>query len=68
MNVRAVLAQAAKQLAPVSDTPALDAELLLAQVTGWNRARIMVEKQAELHQPQLEAYSQLTQRRSCGAG
>lgn len=66
MNVRAVLAQAAKQLAPVSDTPALDAELLLAQVTGWNRARIMVEKQAELHQPQLEAYSQLTQRRSCG--
>ena len=66
MMVRAALAQAAEQIAPVSDTPALDAELLLARISGWNRARIMVEKQSELPATMLAPFQTLIERRGRG--
>lgn len=44
MSVRAALADAARQLADVSETPRLDAELLMAQALGVPRETLLLER------------------------
>lgn len=60
------LTAAAEQLRACSDSPRLDAELLLAQVMGWSRARLIVEREAELSAAQHEQFQALCARRSAG--
>ncbi len=43
MSVRAALAQAAQQLEPISDTPRLDAELLMAHALGVERSVVLLD-------------------------
>jgi release factor glutamine methyltransferase len=57
------LAWATDQLRATSDTPRLDAELLLAHVLGWPRARLLAERRAALPDEQRSAFSALVVRR-----
>lgn len=62
-NIAAVLAQA--QL-PGSDSPRLDAELLLAHVLGKSRSYLFTWPQKELSEPEVECFSALLARRRNG--
>ncbi len=58
------LGWAADQLSASSETPRLDAELLLAHALGWGRARLIAEGRQPLAPEQLGAYRQLVARRA----
>ena len=58
-----MLTQAANQLRIASATPGLDAELLLAHVLGWSRARVLAERQARPTEAQQHAFTALIGRR-----
>jgi release factor glutamine methyltransferase len=49
-----------------SESPRLDAELLLAEVTGWARTRFRAFPETELTDKQLEQFHHLVARRSTG--
>ncbi|WP_372955920.1 peptide chain release factor N(5)-glutamine methyltransferase [Marinobacter sp.] len=49
-----------------SDSPRLDAELLLAQVTGWSRTRFRAFPEAALTHAQAEQFHHLVGRRAAG--
>jgi release factor glutamine methyltransferase len=57
------LAWATDQLRLAGDTPRLDAELLLAHVLGWPRARLLAERREPLSDEQWSAFSALVARR-----
>lgn len=59
-GVRAALADAARQLESVSDTPRLDAELLMAHALGTTRDRLLLSR---LDDPAPEAFVALVARR-----
>jgi release factor glutamine methyltransferase len=44
MNIRQQLAEATTRLAPVSDTPRLDAELLMAHALGMERSTLLMDQ------------------------
>jgi len=60
MSVRAALAEATRQLEPVSDTPRLDAELLMAHSLGTTRDMLLLGR---LDDPAPEAFASLVARR-----
>lgn len=66
MLVKDVLAEAGEQLRTVSDSPRLDAELLLGRASGWSRARLVVEQGTELAPEAQQAFGQLLERRIHG--
>jgi release factor glutamine methyltransferase len=45
------------------ETPRLDAELLLAEATGWERARLAAEPEAEIPPPAARRYGEMVRRR-----
>lgn len=45
------------------ETPRLDAELLLAEATGWDRARIAAEPEAELPSAAARSFAEMVRRR-----
>ena len=49
-----------------SDSPQLDAELLLAQVTGWSRTRFRAFPEQQVSQVQAAAFQQLVSKRAAG--
>jgi release factor glutamine methyltransferase len=63
-TIARALAWAAGQLSASSDTPRLDAELLLAHVLGWSRARVLAEGQQPLSAAQHAALRELVARRA----
>ncbi|MEZ2745967.1 peptide chain release factor N(5)-glutamine methyltransferase [Halopseudomonas bauzanensis] len=62
-NIAAVLAQVEL---PGSDSPRLDAELLLAHVLGKSRSYLFTWPQKELSEPEIECFSALLARRQRG--
>jgi len=60
------LLSAARTLAPHSDSPRLDAELLLCGVTGWSRAALIVNGSEPLAVAPRTAFEQLIARRADG--
>lgn len=63
-TVAVLLAWAVQVLGPTSPTPRLDAEILLAHVAGWSRARVLAEHHAVLASAHAEAFSRLVVRRA----
>lgn len=63
-TIAAALADAAERLRPTSPTPRLDAELLLAHVLGWPRARLLAELRSPVPDAQLAAFEELVARRA----
>jgi release factor glutamine methyltransferase len=63
-SVARTLAWATDQLRIASSTPRLDAELLLAHVLGWSRARVLAEGRAPLVDADLTAFRALVARRA----
>jgi release factor glutamine methyltransferase len=49
-----------------SDSPQLDAELLLAQITGWSRTRFRAFPEQQVSQVQAAAFEQLVSKRAAG--
>jgi release factor glutamine methyltransferase len=64
MTIAQVLAWATHDLRAASETPRLDAELLLAHVLGWNRARLLAEARLALTEAQSAAFRSLIARRA----
>lgn len=64
LTIAQCLAWAADQLSASSETPRLDAELLLAHALGWGRARLIAEGRQPLALGQLGGYRQLVARRA----
>jgi HemK-like putative methylase len=64
LSVAQALGWAAGRLQAVSDTPRLDAELLLAHVLGWPRARVLAERRAPLTAAKEAAFYDLVARRA----
>src|SRR5215210_8098415 len=62
MNVHRMLADAARRLAAVSDTPLLDAELLLAHALGVEREQLLLDPPEEFP----DAFDDLIARRERG--
>ncbi|MGQ0558938.1 MAG: peptide chain release factor N(5)-glutamine methyltransferase [Sphingosinicella sp.] len=60
MTVGEVLAAATRRLAEVSETPRLDAELLMAHALGTNRERLLLD---DLHDDTPAAFGSLVERR-----
>lgn len=48
------------------ESPRLDAELLLAEVTGWSRSRFRAFPEVTLDPSQVEAFRQMVERRTAG--
>ncbi len=64
-TVREALAAAADALhASGVETPRLDAELLLAEATGWDRARLAAEPDAEVEPGVARRFGQMVRRRA----
>jgi release factor glutamine methyltransferase len=63
-TIAQALAWATDQLRAASKTPRLDAELLLAHILGWSRARVLAESRASLSSPQQIAFRELVARRA----
>jgi release factor glutamine methyltransferase len=63
-TVAQALSWATNQLRTASQTPRLDAELLLAHILEWSRARVLAERQAPLSQPQQAGLRALIARRA----
>lgn len=62
-NIAALLAEAE---VPGSDSPGLDAELLLAHVLGKSRSYLFTWPQKEVSEPEIERFFTLLARRQCG--
>jgi release factor glutamine methyltransferase len=62
-SVQKLLGEATALLRPASPTARLDAELLLAHVLGWGRARLLAERDFAPSEAQRAAFSALVQRR-----
>src|SRR4051812_29401227 len=60
LNIRVALAAAASSLAPLSATPRLDAELLMAHALGIERAALLLHR---LDEPAPDAFADLLERR-----
>ena len=65
MQIRQVLQQASSRLLH-SDTPTLDAEILLAQVLNKSREFLLTWPESKLDQAQLQAFEQLLEQRASG--
>lgn len=65
-TVRAALAAAGETLQGRSDSPALDASLLLAQLLGWSRGTLQARGDHRLAPAELSAFLALVQRRAIG--
>jgi release factor glutamine methyltransferase len=63
-TIAEALSWASDRLRAASDTPRLDAELLLAHVLGWSRPRVLAERLAPLSQSQQAALRELVARRA----
>jgi release factor glutamine methyltransferase len=63
-TVTQALAWATYDLRATSETPRLDAELLLAHVLGWDRARLLAEARLALTEAQSAAFHSLIARRA----
>jgi release factor glutamine methyltransferase len=63
-SIAQTLVWAADQLRAASDTPRLDAELLLAHLLGWSRARVLAERHHPLTSAQLGRLQELVARRA----
>lgn len=63
-TVGTLLRAATAQLSATSATPRLDAELLLAHVLGWPRARLLAERDDQPAAAQTAAFATLIARRS----
>ena len=63
-TIASMLVSAIHRLDDVSETPRLDAELLLMYVLGWSRARVIVEQQTILSTKQIDAFCSLVARRA----
>jgi release factor glutamine methyltransferase len=63
-TITQALTWATNQLRIASQTPRLDAELLLAHLLDWSRARVLAERQAPLSQAQQVALQALVARRT----
>lgn len=66
MKLGTALREARAALAPTSDSARLDAELLLAQVLGCDRAQLLIRNDEELSPVMLDGYQHLLQRRVSG--
>ena len=66
LTIRHALQDAARQIAPVSDSASLDAQVLLAEVLGVNRAYLLAHGDEVLAAQQAAAYARLVQRRAGG--
>lgn len=64
ITVRQLLAAATRTLRDLSPTPRLDAELLLALVLGWERARLAADYDHTPDQTQVDAFYHLLERRT----
>jgi release factor glutamine methyltransferase len=62
-SIASALARATSTLASTSETPRLDAELLLAEVLGVDRARLVVDSRAELQPSSLARFDEVLARR-----
>ncbi|HSS04848.1 MAG TPA: peptide chain release factor N(5)-glutamine methyltransferase [Solirubrobacterales bacterium] len=63
-SVREALGSAADALAAMGiETPRLDAELLLAEATGWNRARLVAESEAGVPAGAARRFGEMVRRR-----
>lgn len=61
------LTWAARQFSPlITDTPRLDAELLLAHCLNWDRARLHAHPEQTLNESQRQTFEQLTERHAGG--
>src|SRR5262245_35790962 len=58
------LSWASDQLRATSDTPRLDAELLLAHTLGWSRTQVLAERRTPLSLAQQAALRRLVARRA----
>lgn len=65
-SVRYALARARASLASTSGTARLDAEILLAQVLGWSRARLLAHPAASLDSRSARRFEALLERRRAG--
>ncbi len=65
-TVAEVLASTARALAAVSDTPRLDAELLLAEALGVDRARLVLDRRTPVDGLAHERFDRLARRRLAG--
>ncbi len=63
-SIASTLARATSTLATTSDTPRLDAELLLASVLGVDRARLVVDAHVELDPSSVARFDALLARRA----
>lgn len=66
LTIRHALQDAARQIAPASDSASLDAQVLLAEVLGVNRAYLLAHGDEVLAAQQAAAYARLVQRRAGG--
>lgn len=66
MNIETLLARSAGLLHAISDSPRLDAELLLSQVTGQSRTQLLTWPEREVAGSDLERFQTLLQRRQGG--
>ncbi|MEO7909766.1 MAG: peptide chain release factor N(5)-glutamine methyltransferase [Roseiflexaceae bacterium] len=63
-TIAQALAWATRDLRATSETPRLDAELLLAYALGWERARLLAEGRLALAEAQAVAFRDLVARRA----
>jgi release factor glutamine methyltransferase len=63
-TIGALLREGARRLAATSPTPRLDAELLLAHLLGWGRARLLAEADAPVAEAVAAEYARLLERRA----
>lgn len=64
MNVGEALLEAQSLIEPVSDSPRLDAELLLGHLTGWTRAQIFMRLKDPLDAATKTSFDKLVARRA----
>jgi release factor glutamine methyltransferase len=64
LTIEQALYQATRRLHSLSSTPRLDAELLLAHVLGWSRARVVAEREQRLTPEQQATFNALIERRA----
>jgi len=64
LTIEQALYQATRRLHSLSSTPRLDAELLLAHVLGWSRARVVAEREQRLTPEQQAMFDALIERRA----
>ncbi|NJN16079.1 MAG: peptide chain release factor N(5)-glutamine methyltransferase [Oscillochloris sp.] len=64
MNVASLLKSAVDRLSSISTTPRLDAELLLAHVLAWPRARLLAERDYQPDSAAQAAFARAVERRA----